>query len=254
MSFGSLPIAFENVAEKCEKHDVALIKSPKFDGTLCPKCELEAINQEHQKEVDTIVQELNRRERLYFIKELSMYDDALANASFENFETPTEIENEKLKWAKVAAFSWLNGEKHNIVLRGKAGTGKSHLAFAMVKALSDKSNKKALFVNVPTLMDRAADSNFAKKNFYIDQLSKVDYLVLDDLGKEMKGNLGKGMIYSILNARSNTLITTNLSDRELMDHYDRDPAILTRIKKGIAKDSVNEMSFDDLTNKRTIYC
>lgn len=253
VTFGSLPIAFQPIKKKCEKHSTAFIQSPKLPEPVCPKCESEKIQSENQEEVDRISKELDERKRLYFIKELSMYDDTLDKATFENFEITNDFDKNALEWAKSKAREWYKGARNNVVLRGRAGTGKSHLAFAMVKALSETSGKKALFVNVPTLMDKAMDNNFEKKNFYIDQLSSVDYLVLDDLGKEYKSNVSRLMIYTILNARSNTIITTNLSDRELTAHYDNDPAIITRIKKGIPKGSDNQLEFEEASNKRTIY-
>lgn len=253
VKFGSLPLAFQPAKEKCEKHNVAFIQSPKLPEPVCPRCESERIQAENQERVDKISKELDEQKRLYFIKELSMYDETLDKATFENFETTNDFDKRALEWAKAKTREWYKGARNNIVLRGRAGTGKSHLAFAMVKALSEGNGKKALFVNVPTLMDKAMDNNFEKKNFYIDQLSSVDYLVLDDLGKEYKSNVGRLMIYSILNARSNTIITTNLTDRELTAHYDNDPAIITRIKKGIPKGSDNQLEFDEASNKRTIY-
>lgn len=253
IKFGSLPIAFQLTKKKCKKHGVAFIQSPKLPKPVCPRCESEEIHAENQEKVDKKAKELNEQKRLYFIKELSMYDDTLDNATFENFETTNDFDKKALEWAKIKAREWYRGARNNVVLRGRAGTGKSHLAFAMVKALSETNGKKALFVNVPTLMDKAMDNNFEKKNFYIDQLSSVDYLVLDDLGKEYKSNVGRLMIYTILNARSNTIITTNLSDRELTAHYDNDPAIITRIKKGVPKGSDNQLEFEEASNKRTIY-
>lgn len=251
-TFGSLPLAFSRSKQVCEKHGVGMITSPRFEGVLCPECEREAIHLENQVEVDRIADELDEQRRLYYIKELSMYDDTLENASFENFDTPTEAESEKKEWALERTRDWFKGARNNVILRGRAGTGKSHLAFSMLKTISDHTEKKALFVNVPTLVDKSMADNFAKKNYYIDQLKQVDYLVLDDLGKELKMPFARLMIYEILNARSNTIITTNLTDKELINHYD-DAAIVRRIKKGVQKDNGWEMEFNDLTNKGAIY-
>lgn len=253
MKFGSLPLAYKNDEKFCDKHQISFIKSPKLVEPVCPKCEKEVIDEQHQKHVDAMSKAIDERRRLFFLEDLSMYDQTLKNASFDNFDTPSDMEAHKLKWAKVQAKSWLDGGRHNIILRGEAGTGKSHLAMSMIKGLSKATGKKAIFANVPTLINKVAEDNFAKKEYYIEQLIKIDYLVLDDLGKENKSNMAKLVIYSILNGRSNTIITTNLTDQELKIHYGNDDAIITRIKKGIEVGSGNELSFDDLKNKRGIY-
>ncbi|SNN46219.1 DNA replication protein [Streptococcus pneumoniae] len=124
----------EQQEEFCEKHNIPLIKILRTESVVCRMCESERIHEENQERVNELANAENERERKYYLEKFSLYDEVLKNATLDNFETPTEKEAEKLAFAKRICREWSEGARNNIVLQGEAGTGKSHLAFAMVKA------------------------------------------------------------------------------------------------------------------------
>lgn len=98
-----------------------------------------------------------------------------------------------------------------ILFSGDVGSGKSHLAAGILKAV----NVEAFFVNVPELMLRLRGTFNADEldRPIIDDLRRVPLLVLDDMGADRVTEYAAEMLYLILNARWDDekplIITTN---------------------------------------------
>lgn len=90
----------EQQAEICEKHGIPLIKILRTNDVLCRLCESERIHAENQIKVNELADAEHERERKFYLERFSLYDDVLKNATLDNFDTPTEKEAEKLKFAK----------------------------------------------------------------------------------------------------------------------------------------------------------
>ena len=238
----------EQQDEFCEKHNIPLIKILRTESVVCRMCESERIHEENQKRVNELADAENERKRKYYLEKFSLYDEVLKNATLDNFETPTEKEAEKLAFAKRICREWSEGARNNIVLQGEAGTGKSHLAFAMVKALSEYTKEIAIFINVTDLLMKIK-ADFSQEEFLVNKIASAKFLVLDDLGMEKDSEWSFTILYNILNKRSNTIITTNLISADIQKRYGR--PFMSRLMKGVDKDHL--MVFNDLTNKRKQY-
>ncbi|HGJ3024734.1 TPA: DNA replication protein DnaC, partial [Streptococcus pneumoniae] len=125
---------------------------------------------------------------------------------------------------------------------------KSHLAFAMVKALSEYTKEIAIFINVTDLLMKIK-ADFSQEEFLVNKIASAKFLVLDDLGMEKDSEWSFTILYNILNKRSNTIITTNLISADIQKRYGR--PFMSRLMKGVDKDHL--MVFNDLTNKRKQY-
>jgi DNA replication protein DnaC len=117
----------------------------------------------------------------------------------------------------------LRMEKDNIVLRGNTGSGKTHLAIAMLKmqALMDSR-----FVTVPDLLLKIRSSfngGLETEDEIIREFSSMPVLVLDDLGAEKTSEFAITTLYIILDRRirdcRKTIITTNLSKEEIENTF-----------------------------------
>ncbi|QER09519.1 AAA domain-containing protein, partial [Staphylococcus aureus] len=132
-------------------------------------------------------------------------------------------QNEKQVHAKQTAIEYVQGfstkEPKSLILQGSYGTGKSHLAYAIAKAVKAKGHTVA-FMHIPMLMDRIKATYNKNAVETTDELvrllSDIDLLVLDDMGVEnTEHTLNK--LFSIVDNRvgKNNIFTTNFSDKEL---------------------------------------
>lgn len=233
---------------RCEKHDIRLIRIVRTGDVVCRLCESERLHAENQKVVDNILVAEQERERKFYLERFSMYDEVLQNATLENFETPTSKELAKLEFAKRVCKEWSEGARNNIVFQGEPGTGKSHLAFAMIKDLSEKTKEVAIFINVTDLLMKIK-ADFSQEEHLVNKIAGAKYLVLDDLGMEKESEWSFSILYNILNKRANTIITTNMTGEQIQKRYGR--PFMTRLMKGV--DENHLMTFNDLSNKRTQY-
>ena len=238
----------EEQNEICDKHKIPLIKILRTNDILCRLCESERIHAENQIKVNELADAEHERERKFYLERFSLYDDVLKNATLENFDTPTEKEAEKLEFAKKICKEWADCSRNNVIFQGEAGTGKSHLAFAIMKELSSITKEIAIFINVTDLLMKIK-TDFSQEEFLVNKIASAKFLVLDDLGMEKDSEWSFSILYNILNKRANTIITTNLTAQEIQKRYGR--PFMSRLMKGVDNDHL--MVFNDLKNKRKDY-
>jgi len=122
-----------------------------------------------------------------------------------------------------------------LLLTGKEGTGKTHIAISILKDVIGKGYS-GLYWNVPELfleLRRRMNDNNGEENEaeLFDQARRVDLLVLDDLGAERTSDYVLDRLYVLINGRYQndtcTLITTNRSIPELKQQIG--PRIASRI-------------------------
>lgn len=236
-------------AKYCEKHNqnyvtIQLPNSKPY--TVCESC-----HREEQEQLNAIkAQEQYEREqeqkRLYFLKDFSLMDDDLKSASFENYHALTKEQKEDLKNVRSQLKGYLDGLDYNIVLIGDTGVGKSHLAYAALKALSDHTKKMGLFINIVDMLAKIKE-DFSLEAEYIRRISEAEWLVLDDVGTEKVTEWSSSILYSILNKRTKTIITTNLSPQDIMGTYGK--RVYSRIFKKTGFGTTNEHVYQFKTNQ-----
>ena len=106
-------------------------------------------------------------------------------------------------------------------LTGGFGTGKTALAMIVSRSAIDAGRSVAIY-SCPRLLGmirESIDSSASGVIDFLDQLTAVDLLHIDDLGAEHRTDWVLEQLYSIINARYQderaTLITSNLSREEL---------------------------------------
>jgi DNA replication protein DnaC len=106
-----------------------------------------------------------------------------------------------VRFAFNAAQRYAERPSRGILFAGAPGTGKSHLAAAILQAV----NVEAHFVGVPMLMRALRDTFNASgrsETDIIDELVRVPLLVLDDIGAERSNGYAEETLYLIIEQRS----------------------------------------------------
>ena len=111
---------------------------------------------------------------------------------------------------------------------GECGTGKTFLASIVAQEFL-RDGQSVVFVKVPNLLDdiRSTFNGQGRELQILDELKAATLVVLDDFGMEKPSQWAGATLCKILDmrydTRSTTLITSNLSPRELANRLDNAP-------------------------------
>ncbi|MDP8972463.1 MAG: ATP-binding protein [Actinomycetota bacterium] len=107
---------------------------------------------------------------------------------------------------------------------GGVGTGKTHLAVAVMNELIRRKRVPSLFVTVPELLDNLRETyNKPGRNLdeWMDAVQNAEFLVLDDLGSERTTEWVRERIFVIVNHRYRealpTVFTSNIGPKDLAE-------------------------------------
>jgi len=141
------------------------------------------------------------------------------DASFDNF-----IGGDQLKKI-VRSFP-----ENDMALSGMTGCGKTHLSVAILRemVINDTIQKgEARFTTVPRLLMEIRESfkegSYESEKTIVDRYVDYPILILDDLGADRATEWAIETLYLIIDGRDSnlrpTLITTNLSVKDIEHHY-----------------------------------
>ena len=162
------------------------------------------------------------------IKEHSGIPPNYQQASLDNFQIPQDnpIARSGLGTVLMQVRGFVRefpaGEKQGLLLVGDAGTGKTHLAVAALRALMDKGHE-GVFFDYQNLLERIrssydSTSGATDREAYRSALD-AELLLIDDLGAHRVTEWVEDTVTSIITYRCNnrkpTIATTNLADPDI---------------------------------------
>ena len=124
--------------------------------------------------------------------------------------------------------------KSNLLFSGDTGLGKTFLSACIARSVADQGYW-VMYESACHLFEKmekakfSADETAARE---VENMTRCDLLILDDLGTEMGGNFVTASLYTIINDRMRngkaTIISTNLTVDELEKRYSSQ--ILSRLR------------------------
>jgi len=130
----------------------------------------------------------------------------------EEFDfTGTPINEGLVRELAVGSFV---ADQRNVVLIGGTGTGKTHLAIAIARALI-RNGTRGRFYNVVDLVNRLeTETRGGKQGRLADYMTRLDFVILDELGYLPFAQSGGQLLFHLISRlyeRTSIIVTTNLA-------------------------------------------
>lgn len=179
------------------------------------KCDRERFEKQKQREKD---QEIERLKRSCFIS-MSQWAYTFDNYKGETDKSYTIAKN------YVKEYEQMKKENIGLLFCGTVGSGKTYLACCIANALIEEYMIRVKIRNFAQIINDLQKSGFdLDKNDYIESLTNVSVLILDDLGIERDTSYAKEQVYNIVNSRylkqKPTIFTTNLPYEKIQNSDD----------------------------------
>lgn len=243
----------------CDEHNKQWIQFK--DGRAnCPRCFCQNGNQTFTVDLNKEIQEREIENVLRHIERYSIFPNTkLLDCSLEGFKQSCTETESAFKKANECVRLYKFGNNFNCVLTGPSGTGKSHLAYSIAKAVSEK--RRCLFISVPKMVSLIQDSFRNKESKYTQEyffkiMNDSDVLVIDDLGAEVgridtdkvASDFITKLLFNVYESRQgkSTITTTNLRGARVKEVYD--DRMITRLNADVQKWSV--IKFENAKNMR----
>ena len=133
----------------------------------------------------------------------------------------------ELRPAIEAVHRWKYGAR-GLYLHGRAGTGKTVLAWCLLSRTIRQELKPCFFLDVPNFLAelRKGFGDRSHGRDWQDRAKKASLLCLDDLGAEKPTEWSREILFGIVNQRLNhnlpTVVTSNYDPRGLYEHIGDD--------------------------------
>ncbi|MDQ3737231.1 MAG: ATP-binding protein [Actinomycetota bacterium] len=184
-----------------------------------PECEMK--NERREWEL------MRRDARVGSLVEKSGLSKRLKSYTFSNFKPYVSPEAARaVERVEEYLGSWEENKEEGkgLYLCGGVGTGKTHLAVAVLNEVVRKKRVPSLFVTVPELLDNLREAyNKPGRDLdeWMDAVQNADFLVLDDLGSERVTEWVRERIFVIVNHRYReqlpTVFTSNVGPKDLAE-------------------------------------
>lgn len=177
------------------------ISSIKYERCDCEKSKSYWNEKDLKEEIQKKRKHFEQMISQFYIQNYS--SKRIQDYQLENFII-TENNKKEVEIAKDFTQKCINkNQKNGLIITGKSGTGKTHLATAILNKITEK-DMLVLMGRLILLLDVIKDTfkDFSSKEKDIMKLySKVDMLIIDDLGTERISSWALEKLYTIIENR-----------------------------------------------------
>lgn len=223
----------ETVDAICDKHGTFQQRIRKSTGgiripsrpTECPGCLQDKVSRlkDDQRRDD----ERRKQSQINRLIDCLLLPDRFKNSTLENYQPVNEDAARCLKLCKAYAAKWPDRLKQGggLVMCGKPGTGKNHLALAIAKHVIYEHQDSAMFTTALRVA-RKFKSTWGKNSDtteyeVIEAYTDPDLLIIDEVGVQFGSEAEKLILFEIINTRYEqmkpTILISNLPKDELAD-------------------------------------
>ncbi len=186
---------------------------------VCDKCDREKLTREKEAIIKKALDIKKARIEKHFSQ--SRLSKRFMRRTFDNFKLDNK--NKKayetcVSYANDFSDKMKNGE--GLLLVGDFGTGKTHLAAAILQEVISQDHT-GVFISIPDLITKIRNTWDTEENEWdlITALTEADLVVLDDIGAENTKDWVRERLFVIINSRYEkmlpTIFTTNCSVKDL---------------------------------------
>lgn len=241
----------ESMFESCPEHgqfESWLVEQ--FDGSwkanTCQQCQWQALNWQH---VPDDVRDAARAAKRAEIVNQRLVESGITprfrSCSFDNFATDDDdAKRAALESCRRYAdgFDDVLREGRSQLLLGNLGTGKTHLASAIVQTVIRQHGATAIITTASEIA-RAVKATFAKaskvsEREILDELAGVDLLVIDEVGVQVStGDFGPGLLHEVIDRRYQQVLPTVVISNVTVENLPRfiGDRALDRLRQGSSR-------------------
>lgn len=199
------------------------LSSIEYERCDCKQSKIYWNEMDFKEEIQKKRKDFEQMIRQFYIQ--NHISNRIQDYELENFII-TENNKKEVEIAKDFTQKCINkNQKNGLIITGKSGTGKTHLATAILNKLTEKY-MLVLMGRLILLLDVIKDTfkDFSSKEKDIIELySKVDMLIIDDLGTERISSRALEKLYTIIENRNENklpiIVTTRFDKESLLDRF-----------------------------------
>lgn len=219
----------------CSEHgDVDRTEVEQFDGSMqvreCKKCQWNALHlssagsEAHQQAMALVAAERLNSALIGSGITLRFAESTLDNYRVEGNQPAGRALG--ICKAYVEQFAEHYQAGRSLILTGNLGTGKTHLASGMVRAVITQHRASALIVSAAEII-RVFKSTMGRSTTYTDrdllsELAGFDFLVIDEVGAQAGTPYELGLLHEVIDRRYQlvlpTVLVSNLPARDLSNY------------------------------------